>query len=78
VTASFSTPTRGTDPAQLTAKGYKEISRTVLLKPVAKMKAWPAPAFANRQVFARNDEELICASLLANPRSAMIILTSSC
>jgi outer membrane protein assembly factor BamB len=53
--------------AQLTAKGYKEISRTVLLKPLPKMKAWPAPAYANRHVFARNDEELICASLSAKP-----------
>jgi transposase-like protein len=53
--------------AQLTPKGCKEISRTVLLKPVPKMKAWPAPAFANRHVFVRNDEELICASLSANP-----------
>jgi outer membrane protein assembly factor BamB len=53
--------------AQLTPKGYKEIGRTVLLKPVPKTKAWPAPAFANRHVFARNDEELICASLAANP-----------
>ena len=53
--------------AQLTAKGYREISRTMLLKPIPKMKAWPTPAFANRQVFARNDEKLICASLSANP-----------
>jgi outer membrane protein assembly factor BamB len=51
----------------LTAKGYKEISRTLLLKPIANKKAWPAPAFANRHVFARNDEELICTSLSANP-----------
>jgi outer membrane protein assembly factor BamB len=53
--------------AQLTVKGYKEMSRTVLLKPIPKMKAWPAPAYANRHVFARNDEELICASLAAHP-----------
>ena len=53
--------------AQLTAEGYKEISRTVLLNPIPKMKAWPAPAYANRHVFARNDEELLCASLAATP-----------
>jgi hypothetical protein len=53
--------------AQLTAEGYKEVSRTTLLKPVATAKAWAAPAYANRQVFVRNDEELICASLAANP-----------
>src|SRR5262249_55351510 len=53
--------------AQLTAKGYKEVSRTTLLKPIAKKKAWAAPAYANRHVFARNDEELLCASLAAAP-----------
>jgi len=53
--------------AQLTAKGYKEVSRTTLLKPIAKAKAWAAPAYANRHVFARNDEELLCASLAAEP-----------
>jgi outer membrane protein assembly factor BamB len=53
--------------AHLTAQGYQEISRTLLLKPVAKAKAWPAPAYANGHVFVRNDEELRCASLVANP-----------
>jgi len=51
--------------AQLTAKGYKEIRRTLLLAPLGKNKAWAAPAFANRHAFARNDEQLICASLAA-------------
>lgn len=53
--------------AQLTPEAYKEISRTCLLKPVAGSKAWPAPAYANRHVLARNDKELICASLAAKP-----------
>jgi outer membrane protein assembly factor BamB len=53
--------------ARLTARGYREVSRTVLLKPAGKAKAWPAPAYADRHVFARNDEELICASLAADP-----------
>jgi outer membrane protein assembly factor BamB len=53
--------------ARLTAQGYKEISRTRLLEPVAGAKAWPPPAYANRHVFARNDKELICASLAASP-----------
>jgi outer membrane protein assembly factor BamB len=53
--------------AKLTQHGYQEISRTVLLRPVAGMKAWPPPAYANRHVFARNDEELVCASLAAEP-----------
>jgi outer membrane protein assembly factor BamB len=54
--------------AKLSAKGYEEISRTLLLKPVAKMRAWPPPAYANRHVFVRNDEELICASLASKPK----------
>jgi outer membrane protein assembly factor BamB len=51
--------------AQLTGKAYKEISRTLLLAPPGKEKAWAAPAFANRQVFVRNHRELICVSLAA-------------
>jgi outer membrane protein assembly factor BamB len=55
--------------AKLTGKGYKEISRTRLLEPSypfgGRNVAWPPPAFANRHVFARNDKELICASLAA-------------
>lgn len=51
--------------AQLTGKGYQEISRTLLLAPTAKEKAWAAPAYANRQVFARNNRELVCVSLAA-------------
>jgi outer membrane protein assembly factor BamB len=53
--------------AQLTGKGYQEVSRTLLLAPTAKEKAWAAPAYANRQVFARNNRELICVSLAATP-----------
>jgi outer membrane protein assembly factor BamB len=53
--------------AELSGKGYKEIRRDKLLAPVAGQKAWPAPAFANCHVFARNDKELICASLAAKP-----------
>jgi outer membrane protein assembly factor BamB len=51
--------------AHLTGKGYQEISRTLLLAPTAKEKAWAAPAYANRHVFARNNRELICVSLAA-------------
>ena len=29
--------------------------------------AWTPPAYANRHVFARNDAELVCASLAAKP-----------
>jgi outer membrane protein assembly factor BamB len=53
--------------AQLTSKGFREVSRTLLLAPTGKEKAWAAPAYANRHVFARNNEELICVSLAAKP-----------
>jgi outer membrane protein assembly factor BamB len=57
--------------AQLTPAGYKEISRAALLQPTypfgERKKAWTAPAYADRHVFARSDEELVCASLAAQP-----------
>lgn len=55
--------------AQLTSKGYREISRARLLEPTypfaGRKVAWPPPAFANRCVFARSDKEIVCASLAA-------------
>ncbi len=55
--------------AQLTPQGYREISRAHLLKPTSpfgeRKCAWTPPAYANGHVFARNDEELVCASLAA-------------
>jgi outer membrane protein assembly factor BamB len=51
--------------AQLTGKGYEEVSRTLLLAPTGKEKAWAAPAYAHRHVFARNNQELVCVSLAA-------------
>jgi len=57
--------------AQLTPKGYREIGRAHLLEPTSpfgdRKCAWTPPAYANRHVFARNDEELVCASLAAKP-----------
>jgi outer membrane protein assembly factor BamB len=57
--------------AGLTVAGYKEISRAALLRPTspygARKMAWTPPAYANRHVFARSDEELVCASLAATP-----------
>ncbi len=52
-------------------QGYKEISRTALIKPTARpgnrrevgAVNWSHPAYANRHIFARNDEEILCASL---------------
>jgi len=53
--------------AQLTPQGYRETGRAHLLEPTspfgAKKCAWTPPAYANRHVFARNDVELVCASL---------------
>ena len=55
--------------ARLTPDGYRELSRVHLLEPTSflgtRKFAWIPPAFANRQIFARNDEELVCASLAA-------------
>jgi outer membrane protein assembly factor BamB len=53
--------------------GYEEISRTFLLKPTSppgnrrEMVSvnWSHPAYANRHIYARNDEEIIAASLAA-------------
>jgi outer membrane protein assembly factor BamB len=53
--------------ANLTPKGYEEISRTHLLEPTNpdphRLVVWSHPAFANRCVYARNDQEIICVSL---------------
>ena len=61
--------------AQLSPAGFRELSRTHLIAPTrAQLKrkdggvCWAHPAFANRHVFARNDEELVCASLAADNR----------
>lgn len=56
--------------ARLSPAGYDEISRTKLLEPTAtafndRDVVWSHPAFANKCVFARNDKELVCASLAA-------------
>jgi outer membrane protein assembly factor BamB len=57
--------------AQLTAQGYKEISRVAVLEPTfpfaGRKVAWSPPAYANRHIFARNGKELICASLAVKP-----------
>ena len=51
--------------------GYREISRTQLIQPTTGQLSdrggvcWAHHAFAYKHVFARNDEELVCASLEA-------------
>ncbi len=55
--------------AQLSPKGLQELSRAKLLDPTMMQLrrrggvTWSHPAFAYRHVFARNDEELVCADL---------------
>jgi outer membrane protein assembly factor BamB len=55
--------------ARLTPEGYQELSRTHLLDPTyafgGRNVVWAPPAFANRHVFARSEQEMICASLAA-------------
>lgn len=56
--------------ARLSAEGFEELDRAQLIEPTRGQLerrdgvAWSHPAFANGHVFARNDERLVCASLL--------------
>lgn len=53
--------------AQLSKDGYKELDRVLLIKPTntafGRDVVWSAPAFANRRVYLRNDEEIACFDL---------------
>jgi hypothetical protein len=55
--------------AKLSPKGFEEISRTKILSPTTAQLnqrggvCWSHPAFAEKCIFARNDEELVCVSL---------------
>lgn len=60
--------------SKLSAKGYEEISRAHIVEPDmpsdgsgGRKVAWAHPAFANRCVYVRNNQELICVSLAAKP-----------
>jgi hypothetical protein len=52
---------------ELSPEGFKEISRARLIEPTRKQLGrgvtWSHPAFANKHVFIRNDERLLCADL---------------
>jgi outer membrane protein assembly factor BamB len=59
--------------SRLSPQGFEEISRAKLIEPTTdqlerrgKGVCWSHPAFANRHVFARNDKEIVCASLAAD------------
>ena len=55
----------------LSPEGFHEISRAKLIEPTKEQLSmrggvcWSHPAFAYKHVFARNDRELVCASLAA-------------
>ena len=58
--------------AKLSPQGYQEISRTELIRPTTTMGAnrrerkavnWVHPAYANRHIYTRNDEEIIALSM---------------
>jgi len=57
--------------ARLTPERFEEISRAKLIEPTLEQLrrrggvTWSHPAFAYRHVFARNDQELVCADLSA-------------
>ena len=60
--------------AELSPDGYREISRTHLIEPThpyvqrrehGPVVNWSHPAYANRHVVARNDQEIIRVSLAA-------------
>ncbi|MGH9626939.1 MAG: PQQ-binding-like beta-propeller repeat protein, partial [Bryobacteraceae bacterium] len=61
--------------AELSPEGYKEISRTKLIKPTSNpgnrrelgAVNWVHPAYANRHIVTRNDEEIISVSLEKQP-----------
>lgn len=59
--------------ARLSPQGFQEISRAKLIEPTTVQLnrrgegvCWSHPAYANRHVFARNDDELVCADLSAS------------
>jgi outer membrane protein assembly factor BamB len=57
--------------ARLSREGYEELDRFHVLEPTGEAMGrdvvWSHPAFAERCLFARNDRELVCVSLAANP-----------
>ena len=60
--------------ATLSPQGFHEISRAKLIEPTTDQLeqrggvCWSHPAYAYQHVFARNDRELVCASLRVAPK----------
>lgn len=57
--------------ARLAPEGYAELSRVHVVDPTypfgGRKLIWPPPAYANKKIFIHNGEELVCASLAAEP-----------
>jgi outer membrane protein assembly factor BamB len=57
--------------AKLSPDGYQELSRAHLLEPTGPSQrrevVWVHPAFANRNVYVRNDREIVSVSLAQEP-----------
>jgi outer membrane protein assembly factor BamB len=55
--------------AHMSPRGYQEIDRAHILEPVQEARGrhvvWSHPAFAERCIFVRNDQEMICLSMAA-------------
>ena len=55
--------------ARLAPQGYEELDRYKLIEPTnvafGRDVVWCMPAFANRRIFVRNDEQIICVDLTA-------------
>jgi hypothetical protein len=60
--------------AKLKPEGYEEVSRAHVIEPTnnmvggqrnGKLVVWSHPAYANKCVYIRNDQEIICLSLAA-------------
>lgn len=53
--------------SELSPNGFKEISRTKIIEPTREQLprgvTWSHPAFANKHVFVRNDNEMVCVDL---------------
>ena len=53
--------------ARLTPQGYEELDRAAILKPTNKFAGrpvvWVHPAYAQKKLFVRNDQELVCVDL---------------
>ena len=55
--------------AELSKEGFKEISRTRVIETTGRQSpklrdvCWAAPAYADRKLYVRNDEKLVCIDL---------------